>query len=186
MKKIFLNLVVLFCACLFLNGCSTLSYVGEDSEEVNIQTVKTNEDFVFNVIKKTTDNVNVKMGISKTPIPEVLALYVQIENLSYETPYIFKVEDLRAYNPEREMQFITTNNYLNIYQTQEASSMASLSTLGTTLTTMTGMMTNYNEYNQSMVQNSAQQTNESAYSKMEVLTGLDSMVFFPFDWRFSS
>lgn len=167
MNKAFFNLIFLFLSAIFLTGCSTLSYVGNDYEQVNVQTVKTSEDFIFDVYKKTTDNINLKVGISKTPINEVLALYVQIENLSYETPYVFKVENLRAYNESQELQFITSNNYLNIYQTQEASSMASLSGLGSTLTNMTGMMTNYNEFNQTMVQNSAQETNESAFTRIE-------------------
>lgn len=165
--KLFLNLSILFLLTFFLNGCSTLSYVGEDYSSENIQTIKTKEDFVFDVYKKTTENVNLKLGVSKTPIPEILTLYVQLENLSYETPYVFKVEDLRLFDSEKELQFITTNNYLNIYQTQEASSMASMSSLGSTLTNMTGMMTNYNDFNSTMMQNSAQQTTDSAFTRME-------------------
>ncbi len=168
MKKniLFTNLVLMLLIGIFC-GCSTLTYVGGDIEEANISTVKTNEDFVFDVYKKTTDNVNVKIGVSKTPITEILALYVQIENLSYETPYIFKVENLRLYDSDEELRFITTNNYLSIFQTQEASSMAAMSSLGSTFTNMTGMMSNYNDFNQSMVQNSAQKTNESAFSRMD-------------------
>ena len=162
--KLLSNLIIIPCALLFLGGCATLSYVGNDYQETNVQTVKTQEDFIFDVYKKTTDNINLKIGVSKTPITELLALYVQIENTSYETPYVFKVENLRIYQGDKELQFITTNNYLNIYQAQEASSMASMSNLGSTITNMTGMMSNYNDFNQTMAQNSAQQTNESAFS----------------------
>lgn len=165
--KQFFSYLTLFLFSIVLCGCSTLSYVGEDYNQQNIQTVKTNEDFVFNVYKKTTDNANVKIGITRTPVPEILALYIQVENLSYETPYIFKVEDLNISNPDRELQFITTSNYLNIYQTQEASSMAAMSSMGATLTNMTGMTSNYNEFNQSMVQNSSEQSNKSVFSKIE-------------------
>ena len=165
--KRFFIFSVLSCGLVLLSGCSTLSYVGEDYNQENIQTVKTDEDFVFNVYKKTVDNTNVKVGITRTPVPEILALYIQVENLSYETPYIFKVEDLNISNPDRELQFITTSNYLNIYQTQEASSMAAMSSMGATLTNMTGMTSNYNEFNQSMVQNSSEQSNKSVFSKIE-------------------
>ena len=151
--KQFFTYLTLLLFSLSLYGCSTLSYVGEDYNQQNIQTVKTDEEFVFNVYKKTIDNANIKIGITRTPVPEILALYIQVENLSYETPYIFKVEDLNISNPDRELQFITTSNYLNIYQTQEASSMAAMSSMGATLTNMTGMTANYNEFNQSMVQN---------------------------------
>ena len=169
MKKIKqLKLMLLACAVLFLSGCATLTYVGDDYNANNTQTIKTNEDLVFNVYKKTNQDVNVKMGISKTPVPEILALYIQVENLSYETPYIFKVEDLNISNPDRELQFITTSNYLNIYQTQEASSMAAMSSMGATLTNMTGMTSNYNEFNQSMVQNSSEQSNKSVFSNAVV------------------
>ncbi len=159
--------LILSIISLGLCGCSTLSYVGDDYSQDNIQTVKTDEDFVFNVYKKSLDNANIKIGITRTPVPEILALYIQVENLSYETPYIFKVEDLNISNPDRELQFITTSNYLNIYQTQEASSMAAMSSMGATLTNMTGMTSNYNEFNQSMVQNSSEQSNKSVFSKIE-------------------
>ncbi len=154
---------------IFLSACATLTYSGKDFDENNIQTIKTQEDFVFNTYKKSLDNANFKIGISKTPITEVLALFVQVENLSYETPYVFRVEDLRISDSNKELQFITTSNYLNIYQTQEANSMAALGAMGSTLTTMTGMSTNYNDFNQTMVQNSAQETNKSAFSRIEQL-----------------
>ena len=93
--KQFFTYLTLLLFSLSLYGCSTLSYVGEDYNQQNIQTVKTDEEFVFNVYKKTIDNANIKIGITRTPVPEILALYIQVENLSYETPYIFKVEDLK-------------------------------------------------------------------------------------------
>lgn len=165
--KTTIKLAVLSLITLLFSGCSTLTYTGEDYKEDNIQTIKTQEDFIFNVYKKTSENANFKIGISKTPVPEILALYVQIENLSYEEPYTFRVENLRIYNPERELQFITSNNYLNIYQTQEASSMSAMGNMGTALTTMTGMTANYNDYNQTIAQNTAQETNKSAFSQIE-------------------
>ena len=167
--KTILNFSLLLSTALFITGCATLDYVGEDYNQNNIQTIKTDEDFVFNVYKKSEENANFKIGISKTPVNEILALYVQVENLSYETPYIFRVENLRLYNPDRELQFITSNNYLNIYQTQEASSMSAMSSMGATLTNMTGMTANYDTFNQTMIQNSSQEANKSVYSKMEEL-----------------
>ena len=79
MKKIF-SFLFLFSVCLLVSGCSTLTYVGEDYVASNTQTVKTNEDFIFATYKKTIGDTAVKIGISKTQIMEVLALYVQIEN----------------------------------------------------------------------------------------------------------
>ena len=98
-----------------------------------------------------------------------MALYVQIENLSYETPYIFKVEDLHLSNNDTSIQFITTNNYLNIYNNQEASSMAAMGAMSATLTNMTGMTANMNEFNSTMMQNSAQQSSASAFSRLQVI-----------------
>lgn len=171
MKKIknLFNLFLLLLSIVFLAGCSTLSYCGDDYNETNLQTVKTSEDFIFTTYKKTLNNANIKIGISKTPIPEILALYVQVENLSYETPYVFKVEDLNIYNKEKQLQFITSSNYLNIYNAQEASSMSALSAMSTTLTNMTGMSANMNEFNQTMMQNSAQQSSQSAFSRLETI-----------------
>ena len=166
-KKI--KLILLTLMMFLLSGCATLTYVGDDYNSNNTQTIKTNEDFIFNVYKKSNQNVNLKMGISKTPVPEILVLFVQVENLSYETPYTFKVEDLLMSNPDRNLQFITSNNYLDIWQNQEASSMAAMSSMGATITNMTGMTANYNEMNQSMVQNSSEQSNQSAFSRLETI-----------------
>lgn len=166
----FINLTVAFFLCIFLCGCSTLSYVGDDYNSDNVQTVKTQEDFVFNTFKKQVNpDVALKVGISKTSIPEILALYVQIDNLSYDTAYNFRVEDLRVYNPKKEIQFITTNNYLSIYQNQEANAMAAMSTLSSTFSNMTGMMTNYNDMNQTIMQNTNQASTQNAFANMEAL-----------------
>ena len=167
MKKI--KFLALFLLSIALFGCSSLDYTGEDYRSENTQTIKTAEDFVFNTYKKTLDEANIKIGISRTPVQEILALYVQVENLSYDKPYTFKVEDLRVYDSQGEIQFITSNNYLSIYQTQEASSMASMATVGANFSNMAGMTANYNEINQGMIQNSAQTSNQDAYTKMEIL-----------------
>ena len=169
--KAFQKIILTFflCATVLLGGCATLSYVGDDYNSENTQTVKTNEELVFSVYKKTTGNANVKIGISRTPVPEVLALYVQIENLSYETPYTFYLSDLELSNPDGALQFVTSNNYLSVWQNQEAASMSQMSAMGSTLTTMTGMNTNYNDFNQSIVQNSAEATSKSAFSRLETL-----------------
>jgi len=166
-KKLFL--FFLLCAGLFLGGCATLSYVGEDYDSNNTQTLKTDEEMIFNVYKKTTGNANFKMGITRTSVPEILALIVQVENLSYETPYIFSVDDLMISNPDKNMHFITSDNYLSIWQNQEASSMAALSSMGATFSTMSGMTANYNEFNQSMAQNSSEQSNKSAFLRLETI-----------------
>ncbi len=164
-----IKFLALFTLSLMLFGCASLEYTGEDYKSENSQTVKTNEDFVFNTYKKTIDNVNVKIGISKTPVQELLALYVQVENLNYETPYTFKVEDLRVYDEDGDIQFITSNNYLSIYQTQEASAMTAMSSMGATFSNMAGMTAGYNEVNQTNVQNASHEANRDAFQKMENL-----------------
>ena len=146
-----------------------MTYVGDDYVPQNTQTVKTSEDFVFNVYKKSLGDVNVKIGVSRTTIVELLVLYIQFENYSYDTPYTFRVEDLRVSGKNGHIPFITSNNYLTIWQNQEAASMSQMSSMGTTLTTMTGMTANYNEFNQGRVQNAAQQTSASAFGRMETL-----------------
>ncbi len=164
-----IKFLTLFLFSLMLFGCTSLDYTGEDYKTIDSQTVKTSEDFVFNTFKKTIDNVNVKIGISKTPVQEILALYIQIENLNYETPYTFKVDDLRVSDSDGDIKFITSNNYLNIYQTQESSAMSAMSSMGATFSNMAGMTTNYNEMNQTMVQNASETSNKDTFSKIEQL-----------------
>lgn len=173
MKKI-KNVVGLFLLCclgFLFGGCATLTYSGEDFDSNNLQTVRTAEEFVFQVYNKTSENINVKTGITKTPVPEILALYVQIDNLSYETPYTFKVEDLVVSNPQTNLSFITSNNYLSIWQNQEAASISAMSAMGSSLANMSGMANisgaNYNNFNQSSLQAQAQETNQSAFAHLE-------------------
>lgn len=171
LKKIIsaLKLLSVILITLVACGCATLTYSGSDFDAKNIETVKTQEDFVFSVFQKPQENYNIKIGISKTPIVEILAIYVQVENLSYNVPYVFKVEDLHVKNPDSEVHFITTQNYLNIWQTQEANSMSALSAMGNTFQTMSGMQANYNDYNQTMVQNASEQTSRSAFSRLDTI-----------------
>ena len=167
MKKI--KFLVLFLLSFMLFGCASLDYTGEDYQSENKQTIKTSEDFVFNTYKKTIDNANIKIGIAKTPVQEILTLYIQVENLNYETPYTIRVEDLRVYDTSGEIQFITSNNYLSLYQQHESAAMTAMSTMGATFSNMAGLTTNYNEMNQSIVQNASEMSNKDAFSRMEDL-----------------
>ena len=56
-----LNITVLIFSALFLCGCATSEYVGSDFDSSNVQTVKTNEDFVFKTYQKKSDNAIIKM-----------------------------------------------------------------------------------------------------------------------------
>ena len=165
--KRFFTLTVFFISTIFLTGCATLSYVGDDSDSVNIQTVKTEENFVFDVCKKSTNDINALIGITRTAVQEILVLYVQIENLSYETPFLFKVEDLKVSSPNEEVRFLPPSTYLSVWQTQEANSMSAMGQMDATITTMTGIGSNYNDFNQSIAQNSAHSTTNSAFSLMQ-------------------
>lgn len=165
----YFKLSLLFVFSLCLVGCATLSYVGDDYSPENTYTIKTNEEFLFNVYKKTIDNVNVKVGITRTSVAEILAIIVQVENMSYETPYTFKVSDLKVFDPEKEIQFLSTNTYLSVWQTQEASSMSAVGSLGTTISTMTGLNGSYNEYNQAVVQNNNQQNAQTTIKRLDNL-----------------
>ena len=86
-----IKFLTLFLLSMILTGCASLDYSGEDYIADNMQTVKTAEDFIFKTYKKSLEDVNVKIGISKTSVPEILALYVKIENLSTDSPYTFRV-----------------------------------------------------------------------------------------------
>lgn len=163
------KILFLLCISLLLTGCSTLTYVGDDYVVNNTQTIRTDENFVFNTYKKSIGDINVKAGISKTTIQEILVLYLQIENYSYDNPYYFKVDDLKVTTQTGNIPFITSNNYLSIWQSQEAAAMAQMGAMGGTLSAMTGMNAGYNEINQGMLQEAAQKTNESAFNQLDLI-----------------
>ena len=54
-----IKFLVLFILSTMLFGCASLDYAGEDYKTENSQTIRTQEDFVFNTYKKSLGDVNV-------------------------------------------------------------------------------------------------------------------------------
>ena len=105
---------LIFSLCL-LTGCASVSYVGSDYNKENVRNVQTREDFYFSTYKKTSqkENIDMSVGLGKTPLMEVLVFYVAITNKS-ATPYATYLKD-----------YLITNSKGNLFRTlKKADSIA--------------------------------------------------------------
>ena len=88
-KNLFLT-TLLAGSMMIFTGCTSLSYVGDDFDSKNSATVQTNELFTFSTYNKTSneENIAMKVGVSKTPLPDALVVYVGVQN-NTAADYIF-------------------------------------------------------------------------------------------------
>ena len=143
-------LCTLFLSVLALGGCSTLTYSGEDYNPQNASLVQTNEEFYFSTYSKTSqeENITLRFGISKTPVPDVLVTYVQVENKSNVDDYVFYLKDLNITSSGEAVKFITTSNYVGAYQSSQAGALAAMSQASGTLSSFATIANNYQRLNQ--------------------------------------
>ena len=93
-KNLFLTMV-LGGAMVLLSGCTSLSYVGDDFDAKKSASLQTSELFTFSTYTKTSDeeNINMKLGVAKTPLPDALVVYINIKNNSTASDYVFYLKD---------------------------------------------------------------------------------------------
>lgn len=147
-KKLFLCLV-LSGSMAILSGCTSLSYVGDDYNSKNTATVQTNELFTFSTYAKTSkeDNINMKVGVSKTPLPDALAVYINIKNNSTVADYIFYLKDLTIKAGNETLTPISPSSYLNAYQSYETGTYNGLSNIAPTLGAFADIQNAYHNVN---------------------------------------
>ena len=94
-KNLFLTML-LAGSMAILTGCTSLSYVGDDFDSKNSATVQTSELFTFSTYNKSSneENIDMKVGVSKTPLPDALVLNVDIKN-NTAADYIFYLKDMK-------------------------------------------------------------------------------------------
>lgn len=133
-KKLFLSIVLLGSMCV-LSGCTSLSYVGDDYNQANSSTIQTNELFTFSTYSKIskTEDINMKVGVSKTPLPDALVVYVNIKNNSTAADYVFYLKDFVIKAKNETLTPISPSSYLNAYQSYETGTYNGLSNIAPTL-----------------------------------------------------
>ncbi len=158
MKKLIVNkfrkatfmLGALALSALALGGCSTLSYVGDDFNAKNAAFIQTDEMFYFSTYNKTStsEDISMRVGVSKTPVPGILATYVQINNNSTTNDYVFYTKDFAISANQTPVELITSSNYLGAYQSSQAGALASMSQASGALNNIANIANTYQRLNQ--------------------------------------
>ena len=177
MKKLIANrffmLGAILISALALGGCSTLSYVGEDYNAKNSAFIQTDEMFYFSTYNKTSadEDISMRVGISKTPVPDILATYVQINNNSTTNDYVFYTKDFVISANNTPVDLITSSNYLGAYQSSQAGALASMSQATSTIGNIANIANTYQRLNQtSPVAESANvSSNDGAYKQISAV-----------------
>ncbi len=146
--KLPMLLIALFFIALSTTGCSSLSYVGEDFNENNVSSVQTNEEFYFSTYNKTSADgkFDLKIGTSKTPLPEVLAIYFELNNNSQDEIIIDR-EAIKISSNDKPVMSISTSNYISAYQSSQSGQIAALSQSAGAMGNIANMMNNYQQTN---------------------------------------
>ena len=172
-KTFSLMLCTLFLSVLALGGCSTLTYSGEDYNPQNASLVQTNEEFYFSTYSKTSqeENITLRFGISKTPVPDVLVTYVQVENKSNVDDYVFYLKDLNITSSGEAVKFITTSNYVGAYQSSQAGALAAMSQATGTLGSIANIANSYQILNQTspVVENQGLSSSDDSFKQIGLI-----------------
>ncbi|MCD8023982.1 MAG: hypothetical protein LUE64_00415 [Candidatus Gastranaerophilales bacterium] len=143
-KQLLVKILLLSSMALFLTACTTLDYVDTDYETVKSYNVQTNEMFNLRAIEKSSADVNVKAGISETPLEGALVLYMELKNNSDST-FKFDLRDVKASSPVGEISFLAPSAYVEAYQNFEAQNYASMANAGTMLGSFATIQNRYRQ-----------------------------------------
>lgn len=166
-------LSALLISALALGGCATLSYVGEDYNAKNTAMIQTEEMFYFSTYNKVSaqEDISMRVGISKTPVPEILVTYVQLNNNSRTNDYVFYTKDLLISANDMPVDIISSSNYLGAYQSSQAGALAAMSQASGTLSNIATIANTYQRLNQTSptVEPSNVGTDDGAYKQISTV-----------------
>lgn len=147
-KNLFLTAVLGGCLVL-LSGCTSLSYVGDDFDSKKSAALQTSELFTFSTYTKTSDeeNIDMKLGVAKTPLPDALVVYVNIKNNSTAADYVFYLKDFVIKSGNETLTPISPSAYLNAYQSYETGTYNGLSNIAPTLGAFADIQNAYQNIN---------------------------------------
>lgn len=172
-KKASLVLCALLLSVLALGGCSTLSYVGEDYNAKNTAMIQTDEMFYFSTYNKVSpaEDISMRVGISKTPVPDILAAYIQINNNSSTNDYVFYTKDFVMSANDIPVDLISSSNYLGAYQSSQAGALAAMSQASGTLSSIATIANTYQRLNQTspVAEPSNVSTSDGAYKQISAV-----------------
>ncbi len=170
-KSLILGIVLMGCMIL-LSGCTSLSYVGDDFDSNKSAAVQTSELFTFLTYTKTSkeENIDMKLGVSRTPLPDALVVYVNIKNNSPAADYVFYLKDFVIKAGNETLKPIPPSSYLNAYQSYETGTYNGLSNIAPTLGAFADIQNAYQNVNNMVNTASNQNTaNNAATSQISAI-----------------
>lgn len=136
------NIVICFGA-LALCGCSALQYSGDDFNKANQTNITTNESFYFRAYnKQINSDVAMKVGVTKSQIPDIFVIYIGIQNNS-EYSYTLNPEDITVKVGGKTPRFVKPSDYVSFYQDQENALIAASQGLAPTLNSVANIANHY-------------------------------------------
>ncbi len=155
-KKLnWLNNILIVFGALVLCGCSALQYSGSDFDKANQVSVTTNESFYFKAYKKRLNkDVTMQVGVSASQIPDVLAIYISVQN-NGEYPYTLNTKELSVKTGDRAARYVKPSDYTSWYQDKESALIAASQGLAPTLNSVASIANHYqsDNYQQAIARN---------------------------------
>ena len=161
------NILVCFGA-LALCGCSALQYSGEDFNKQYQTNVTTNESFYFKpYTKQVNNNVALSIGVTKSQIPDVLAVYIGVQNNS-EYPFTFDVDEFSVKTGNKTARYVKPSDYVSFYQDQENALLNASQGIAPTLSSVANIANHY--YQGETRQMAIAENNEMEISLKQIAT----------------
>lgn len=183
MRKLQLvNIFIILLGAVFLCGCSTLSYSGDDFDKSNVKSITTNEMFYFSTYAKdftTKENgvIKIASGISKSAVNEILVAYFEVNNKS-DCDYTLSLSDIKIYTGSKLASLVSPENYIINYQGEQSELYVSTQSIAPTVSNMVNIANNYQ--NNGISQLAREQTASSASTRQlnEITTGIREHVLY--------
>ena len=100
-----------------------MDYTGSDYNEQNAGSIQTSAGFYFKTYRKHSDieNVDMTLGVTRSVIPNVYIVYINVENKNNED-YIIYQKNISYSSDTERVRLVTASEYINAFQSQETGS----------------------------------------------------------------
>jgi hypothetical protein len=148
---------MVFALALLSAGCgSLLTYSGPDFDKSKVRVVETNEGFVFSTYPKTSalKPISLRLGVSRTYLPEVFVAYLELTNTSSENQ-TFITRDLKITAQGAPLEIVSAADYISAYQGDNTNMITSMQAIAPTLRNMVSVSNEYRHDNISAMEDYA-------------------------------
>jgi len=121
-----------------------MTYMGEDYDVNNTKSIQTDAGFYFSTYSKTSSesNVDLRVGVTKTPIPEILVVYAGFKNNNPEKYFVYQ-KDFEIKSDDTKTFLVTSSEYVNAFQSQETGNYAGMQQMAPTLSNIATISNNF-------------------------------------------